>query len=225
MRTAILSLLLFCTPAAATLITSASASIIGPPGFTCDESRAGTTQAHAECNTGGFGIRTYASASFLNLDVRAEAFAGNFPQAWSGRAQGSASYSEMVIINGGSGEGALTITYHQSWQAKNDCNTFSLLAFPSTRTFTYGVPFQLSDSVSAYASSNNHQMEPGFIDCQKVVVNPWDIRDQNGSIVALQIVGADTETVHNPEPSTWVMMLAGLAVIGLKALRFKNAKT
>jgi hypothetical protein len=142
-----------------------------------------------------------ASASLLNISLSVNTGAVFVASA---RATAEASYSEMVFILGGSGIGHLTIQYQimvfggfGSWTANVGGLGFytGIEGYPVTSEFTYGVPFGLGGSASAYASAI--RSDYGNI---RVTVKPlWILAD--GSPATLQVI---------PEPGTWLLCVIAL---------------
>ena len=212
-----LLLAMLCFPVFGSTITYATAS--ASHGTSPDCSQTDTSQAvlgaDASCSVSGPGAEgagafATASAGFLFLSVYVQAEGGAMGGPEISSASAGASYDYLMTIDGGVGAGTLTVDYSERGKPLTAFSQGDVHLYDSvvTSSFTYGVPFEVSASVSigplsSYSGDNGTAALTNFGMVSMV--------DQNGNPVT-DFTYSDPSV---PEPATWAFMLIGLAGIAI----------
>jgi hypothetical protein len=153
----------------------------------------------------------------LSVSVSGDAIQGG----WA-RGSASASYEQLVVIDGGTGAGLLTVVYWLSsccfgdWYmdiAQGDQHwNYLTRQFTLSSAFTYGVPFRVASSGYVAAST-------GRVPGDTYAVNNINVQSlsvmADGKAVTLRVV-------NNPEPASFTLL--GLGLYSLTRLRRRRCR-
>jgi hypothetical protein len=125
-------------------------------------------------------------------------------------AHATASFSDYITIFGGSGTGTLSVNYSSACSFEGSPCPITYVLPPGT--FTFGQPFLVSASVSAWGDSVNGAGgqdidEQAFFSLNSLTINgdpQYTYSSASGAIYPF------TDANYIPEPATWITGIAAL---------------
>jgi hypothetical protein len=211
-------------------------------------SNAGTTTASCDVSAGVDAFHDasgsyQANAQYGSLDVTSKSSVYDFGIGYEGYLAGtsSASFSDTFLLTGGVGSGTLVfVTEYGGYGQGESCdtgacqfnstvalNTFSFhpngnfyLPINLSFSFTFGTPFNLSASASAYSSAEGDELAT---QTAHLKIDSIEVLDSNGALITDYAVTSGSGAAYpfvTPEPGTFALVIA--ALIALPIIRRKS---
>ena len=211
-------------------------------------SNAGTTTASCSVTAGGVPLHDasgsyQANAQYGSLDTTSMSYVYDTTNGGPGILEGtsSASFSDTFLLTGGIGSGTLVfVTEYGGYGRGESCdtgacqfnstvalNTFSFhpngnfyLPINLSFSFSFGTPFNLNGSVSAYSSAEGYELAT---QTAHLKIDAVEVLNSDGALITNYAVTSGSGAAYpfvTPEPGTFALVVG--ALIALLVIRRKS---